>query len=274
MQQPTSFALVAGRGTYPLLLAESARKRGVRPLVIVACKGETDRSIARYADEIHWVGLSEIGRTLQIVKTSGVKHAIMAGSIAPASIFKACLDPFVRTIFARLTALHAHSIFGAFVEEFAKVGVELLPANLFMEDHMPAAGQLSARAPSDREEHDIALGLQIGKATSGLDIGQTVVIKEGMVLAVEAFEGTDAAIRRAGKLGGPGSVVIKVAKNEHDIRFDLPVIGRRTIESLRKARASALAIEAGRTILLEREAVLKAANRYNIAIVARNATPP
>lgn len=271
MQHPKSFALVAGRGAYPLLLAESAKKRGVHPLIVVACKGETDRSIARFADELHWVGLSEIGRALDIVKASGVKNAIMVGSIAPASIFKAYLDPFIRAIFARLPILHAHSIFGAFVEEFAKIGVELLPATLFMEDHMPAAGQLSTRAPTAPEERDIAIGLQIGKATSGLDIGQTVVVKDAMVLAVEAFEGTDAAIRRAGKLGGPGSVVIKVAKNNHDVRFDLPVIGPRTIQSLCKARATALAFEAGRTVLLEREAVLKAANRYNIAIVARNA---
>ncbi len=274
MQHPKSFALLAGRGVYPMLLAESAKKRGVAPLIVVACKGETDRGIARFADQLHWLRLSELGCTLDIVKASGVKSAIMVGSVAPASLFKAYLDPFIRGIISRLPILHAHSIFGAFAEEFARIGVELLPANLFMEDHMPAAGQLSARPPTEQEERDIAIGLQVGKATSGLDIGQTVVIKQGMVIAVEAFEGTDATIRRAGKVGGPGTVVVKVAKNNHDIRFDIPVIGLRTVQSLRKAGASTLAIEAGRTIFLERDTAISVANRYKISLVVRAATTP
>ncbi|MCA1809700.1 MAG: LpxI family protein [Lentisphaerae bacterium] len=147
-------------------------------------------------------------------------------------------------------------------------GVELLPACLFMEQAMPAAGLLAQRAPDERERRDIALGLRVAKATSGLDIGQTVVIKDGVVLAVEAFEGTDETMRRAGRLGGPGMVVVKAAKQGHDMRFDIPVVGMKTMQVLRKARAGVLAVEAGRTILLERDKLAAEADRIKLAFLA------
>ena len=154
------------------------------------------------------------------------------------------------------------------IESLSGVGIEFRPASLFMESAMPEPGTLTTREPDQREWLDVELGLKVAKTTSGLEIGQTVVIKEGTILAVEAFEGTDAAIQRAGKLGGPGGVVVKVAKSGHDMRFDIPVIGMRTLESLRKAGISTLALEARRTILLEREAILAEAARRGLAIVA------
>jgi DUF1009 family protein len=168
----------------------------------------------------------------------------------------------------RLPERNAHTIFGALAEELAGVGVELLPASSFMEQHLAPEGVLTARRPDDREQADIELGFRVAEATSSLDIGQTVVVKQGTILAVEAFEGTDETILRAGRLGGKGAVVVKTAKPGHDMRFDIPVVGDRTLRNLAKAGVSVLACQAGRTILLDRDAVVARADRTNISLVA------
>ncbi len=265
---PEALSLIAGRGVYPLLLAQSARVQGVRRIAAVAFKGETDRKLGGLVDEIRWLPMGQFGAMLDTLRGFGIPRAVMAGQIAPTNLFRVRFDRAGLALLAKLKERNAESIFGAIAGELAGIGVDLQPASLFMESTMPAPGQLSRRAPSEEEQSDIAIGLGVAKSTSGLDIGQTVVIKRGTILAVEAFEGTDAAILRAGELGGPGAVVVKVAKRGHDMRFDIPVVGRRTFKTLRRARIGALAVEAGRTILLEREALVEEADRLGIAWVS------
>lgn len=264
----TQFALLAGKGEYPLLLARSARRQGVQRIVAVAFRRETDRAIAGLADETHWVYLGQLQALLDAFRKTGIRHVVMAGQITPTHLFNLRLDRAALAMLARLPERNAHTIFGAFCDELKGIGMELLPASQFMEDTMPAAGLIANRPPTTGEEADIALGIRVAKATSGIEIGQTVVVKQGTILAVEAFEGTDEAIRRAARLGGAGIVVVKVAKRGHDMRFDIPVIGLRTLMTLRKARAAVLAVEAGRTILLNREELVRQADRMNLCFTA------
>ncbi|MEI7438000.1 MAG: UDP-2,3-diacylglucosamine diphosphatase LpxI, partial [bacterium] len=262
--------LIAGNGSYPLELAAAAKARGVRRLCVIAMRGETSRAIGRLADEIHWLPLGKLQLLLDTARRTGIAHAVMAGQISPTAVFRLAfmMDQRLRALVARLPAMNAHTVFPAIAGELRGVGVELLPAYLFMESKMPAPGTLTARAPTAAQSADIQLGLRTAKLTGSLEIGQTVVVKNGAILAVEAFEGTDAAIRRAGKLGGAGAVVVKVAKRGHDMRFDIPVVGLRTLRALRRAGIGALAIEAGRTIMLERETFLRRADRAGICVVA------
>jgi UDP-2,3-diacylglucosamine hydrolase len=181
------------------------------------------------------------------------------------------LDSAMLGLLSGLKLKNAETIFGAVGARLAEVGIALLPASSFMESFMPAAGVITKRGPTDTENTDITAGFKIANAVSALDIGQTIVMKSGTVIAVEAFEGTNQAILRAGKLAGKGTAVIKVAKHGHDMRFDIPVVGQDTIRTLYKAGASALAVEAGRSIILEKEIVAKMADSANICIVA---TPP
>lgn len=265
---PESLGIIAGKGVYPRLLADSARKQGVKRLYAVAFRKETDPVLEKYADQVDWLYLGQLGAMLEAFKASGVKQVVMAGQITPTHLFRIRMDGPMLALLSRLRVRNAETIFGAVGDELRKIGVELLPASLFMEHTMPEAGVLSARAPTEQESADIQLGLKVAKTTSGLDIGQTVVIKNGTILAVEAFEGTDAAIARAGELGGPGAVVVKVAKRGHDMRFDIPVVGEHTMKSLRRIRASVLAVEAKRTILLDREVVVREADRQGLCLVA------
>ena len=265
---PSALGIIAGRGVYPLLLAESARRQGVQHLFALAFKGETDRSIARRVDRVAWINMGQLGAALAALRESGVKEAVMAGQITPTNLFRMRMDRELLALLGRLRARNAETIFGACSEELGRIGIALRPASLFMEDHMPAAGVLGARAPTAEECADIALGCQAAKVTSGLDIGQTVVVKQGTILAVEAFEGTDETIVRAGRLGGPGCVIVKVAKRGHDMRFDIPVVGERTLKLLRKIKAAVLAVEAHRAILLDRPALVAQADRQGLALVA------
>jgi DUF1009 family protein len=266
---PERLVLIAGGGEYPMLLAQSAKHQGVRHLAAVALRGETDRAIARHSDDVAWFRVGQFGAIVEHLKRLAIPQAVMVGSVAPTCLFHFRLDAWTVNLLRRLPAWNAHSIFGAVVKELADAGVELLPAWRFMETHMPAPGLLAARPPTEQEERDIALGFQVALAIGALDIGQTVVVKDGAVLAVEGFEGTDEAIARGGKLGGPGAVVVKAAKAGHDMRFDIPVVGPRTLKSLQRIRASALAVQAGRTILLGRDAVVRAADRAGICFLAR-----
>jgi DUF1009 family protein len=264
----TELVLIAGKGDYPLLLARSARQQGVTRIVAIAFRHETSREIERCVDDVRWVYLGQLQAVFDSFQAAGIRHAVMAGQITPTHLFSLRFDRAALALLGRLKERNAHSIFGGFCDELNRLGVELLPASQFMESAMPAAGPIAGREPTESERADITLGLRVAKTTSGIEIGQTVVLKQGTILAVEAFEGTDEAILRGGRLGGPGVVVVKVAKRGHDMRFDIPVIGLRTLKALRKARAAVLAVEARRTILLEREAVTREAARQNLAIVA------
>ncbi|MDD2236778.1 MAG: UDP-2,3-diacylglucosamine diphosphatase LpxI [Kiritimatiellae bacterium] len=258
--------IIAGRGMYPIVLAQSARAQGVERIDVVAFKGETSRAIEVYADTVHWLRVGQLEKLLNLVKACGLSQVVMAGQIAPRNLFHARLDKRMLGILRSLPAWNAHTIFGAVADELRGVGAELMPAGLYMQSAMPAPGVLTARGPTPSEEKDIALGLQVARWSSHYEVGQTVVVKNGVVLAVEAFEGTDKAILRAGQLGGDGLVVVKLAKPGHDMRFDIPVVGLKTLKMLKRAGATALALEAGRSIVLETERVVQQADRQNLAI--------
>ncbi len=266
--RPAELLLIAGGGAYPVELIRSARAQGVRRIVALAFRGETDRAVPALADETRWLTMGRLHDALATAESVGIRDAVMAGRIHPSNLFRLRPDRAAFEMLAALKVKNAETIFGAIADRLAERGVRLHPAYLFMEQAMPAPGQLSARAPTAREEADIALGRRVAKATSGLDIGQSVLIKDGVILAIEAFEGTDEAIRRAGRLGGAGAVLVKCAKRGHDMRFDIPVIGTRTVRNLRRIRASALAVEAGRTIVLERAAVVREADRQGLCLIA------
>jgi len=270
VDKPKRFALIAGRGAYPGILASSARDQGAEHITAIAFRRETDPVIAKLTDDTHWVHLGQLQKMMDALKSSGTKHAIMAGQITPTHLFNVRMDGAMITLLRGLKTRNAETIFGAIAAKLKEIGVELLPASLYMEPFMPAAGTLSQRTPTESENADIEIGIRVALATSSLDIGQTVVIKEGTVLAVEAFEGTNETIRRAAKLAGRGCVVVKLAKPGHDMRFDIPVIGAHTIKVLKKAGASALAVEAGRSILLEQEKVISEADKAGLALVAFN----
>ncbi len=264
----TEIGILAGRGDYPIQLARSARAQGVRKIFAIAFRHETDRALAKYVDEIHWIYLGQFGAVRDAFRSNGIKVAVMAGGITPTHLFSLRFDRFTLDLLSRLKDRNAHTIYGAACDALKAIGVELLPASQFMESAMPGAGLIGGRTPTESEMADIQLGLRVAKLTSGIDIGQTVVIKTGTILAVEAFEGTDETILRAGKLGKGGAVVVKVAKKDHDMRFDIPIVGMRTMKVLRKSKTAVLAVEAKRTILLEREKLIAEANRLGISLIA------
>lgn len=237
----------------------------------VAFRHETDPVIERLVDDVRWLRVGQLGAMLDYFQSVGVTDVVMAGQIAPRNLFHLRPDRMAWELLAGLSERNAHTIFGAVGDRLRAVGIELQPASLYMEEAMPPAGRLTRRVPTEGEQRDIDLGFLVVEQTSALDIGQTVVVKDGAILAVEAFEGTDAAIRRGGKLGGAGAVAVKAAKRGHDMRFDIPVVGERTIQVLRRARVAVLAVEAGRCILLDRERVVWRANRFGVGLIVRPA---
>jgi DUF1009 family protein len=266
--------IIAGKGAYPRVLATSAREEGVPRLFAVAFKKETDRIIEELVDDVKWLAVGQLNGLLDAFAESGVKQVVMAGQITPTHLFRVRPDRGMLELLAGLKERNAHTIFGAVGEKLRERGIELKPASLFMQAAMPEAGILSRRSPVASEEADIALGIRVAQTVGELDIGQTVIVKEGTVVAVEAFEGTDAAITRAGKLAGASTVVVKAAKPGHDMRFDIPVVGKRTLKRLKKAKASVLAVEAGRCIFLDREAVVAQADRQGLCLVVLPAGRP
>lgn len=266
-----SLGIIAGNGDFPLIFARAARRQAVGRLVAAAFEGETSPEIAKLVDEVEWIRLGQLNKLIQAFTTRGVKRAVMAGGITPANLFKnLSLDFRMISAAARLRQRNAETIFGAIAEELAKDGVELLDARPFLGDLVPKPGVLTRRRPSKEQRDDIEFGLKIAKQVSALDIGQTVVVKKGTVLAVEAFEGTDECIRRGGALAGErgGAVVVKVSKPGQDFRFDIPCVGMRTIESCAAGKVGALAVEAGATLLLDRDRVLGAAEEQGLCIEA------
>ena len=270
---PETLGIIAGRGSYPWQLARSAHAQGVKRVVAFAFRHETSLLVQHYADETRWLWLGQLQALLDAIQAAGVTQVVMAGQIEPTRLFSLRLDRLALSALRALPERNAHTIFGAIADLLQGVGATLLPASSFMETEMPSAGLLSSRPPTDRELADLRLGALVAKTTSGLDIGQTVVVKEGTILAVEGFEGTDKTILRAGTLSGRsgGAVVVKVAKRGHDMRFDIPVIGLRTFKMLKKAKISCLAVEANRTILLEREHLVALANRLSLSFLAIDA---
>ncbi len=267
-----ALGIIAGNGEFPLILAREARQ----PTVAVAFEGETSPEIEKLAGEVEWIKLGQLNKLIEAFTRRGVTRAVMAGGITPSNLFKNLrLDFRMMAVAARLKVRNAETIFGAIAEELAKDGVELLDPRPFLGDSVPKAGPLTRGKPDRQQQADIAFGLKIAKEVSRLDIGQTVVVKEGTVLAVEGFEGTDECIRRGGALAGDngGAVVVKVSKPNQDFRFDIPCVGIKTIESCAAGHIAVLAVEAGRCLLLGRDNVLRAAENHDLHIVAVEDSP-
>ncbi len=259
--------VIAGGGCYPRMLVEGAKKAGVPRVDVLAVKGSTLRATCKAADRVHWITLGQIADGIRWIGEQKYDGAFLAGQINPLSLFRGRFDETVKGWLAELKVKNAHSIFGKLAEKFADVGVPILPASYYMDDHLPGVGTLTARGLSEDEQADADHARRVVRDIGRNDIGQTVMVKSGMVLAVEAFEGTNAAIKRGGKLGGKGSVVFKAAREGHDMRFDIPVVGLRTLKVMRRAGATALVFQAGRLVLLDNAAVIDYANRHGIAIV-------
>jgi DUF1009 family protein len=266
---PETLGIIAGNGVYPRLLAEAARRAGVKRIIVAAFTDETDDRISGIVDDTRWMRVGQLGKLISGFRDAGVAHAIMAGQIAPKNLFDLRPDFKTLLLLARLKRRNAESIFAAIGDELASAGITLLPATSFLEDALAPSGLVAGRKLSRREEDDVAFGFEIAREVSRLDIGQTVLVKNGTVLAVEAFEGTNEAIKRGGALGRKDAVMVKVAKPNQDMRFDVPVIGVATIAIASESHLRVIAIEAGRTLLLEKEALIDAAGRSNISIVAR-----
>lgn len=265
---PDTLGIIAGNRSLPLLLAQEARRQGVKHLVAVAVEGETDPALASLVDDIVWLRVGQLSKMIAAFTERGVKQCVMAGQIAPRNLFDLRPDLRAMGVLLRLRERNAHTIFGAIADELKRDGVELIEATPWLEPLMPGVGfQLGPRL-SDAQRADVEFGFRIAKEVSRLEIGQTVLVKAGTVLAVEAFEGTDKCLARGGQLAGTagGAVAVKVAKERHDFRFDIPCLGPQTLETCAAARIAVLAFEAGRSLLLEQEACERLAREHKISV--------
>lgn len=259
--------VIAGGGLYPKLVIDGAKRAGVARVDVLAVKGSTKRATWKAADNVHWITIGQIADGIRWMGSEGYDGAILAGQVNPLSLFRGRFDDEVKGWLAELPVKNAHSIFGKLIEKIEAAGVKVLPASLYMDDYIPSAGTLTKRSLSGSEASDLKHAIAVAEDVGLHDIGQSVMVKSGMVVAVEAFEGTNAAIKRGGKLAGRGSLVFKAARQGHDMRFDIPVVGLKTLKTMKKARASALVFQAGRLVLLDREDVVRYADAHGIAIV-------
>jgi UDP-2,3-diacylglucosamine hydrolase len=266
---PDVLGIIAGNGAYPQLLANSARKAGVKKIVSAAFTDETDPVLAQHVDLVEWMRVGQLGRLLNFFRDQKVHHAIMAGQIAPKNLFDLRPDWKALLLLGRLKQRNAESIFAAIADELAVIDIDLLPATTFLEDSLALTGLIAGPKLSRREQEDVDLGWKIGKEIARLDIGQTVIVKNGTVVAVEALEGTNETIGRGGALARKDAIMVKVAKPNQGTRFDVPVIGIETIRVAAAAKLRVIAVEAGKTLLLERGAIVDLANRSKISLVAR-----
>lgn len=260
--------IIAGSGPLPILAAREAKASG-RMVVVVAIREETDPRVEAVADRLHWVGVGQLGGLIRAFRHEGVTEAIMVGQVRMSHLFSR-VRPDVRgaLLYMRLKDRQGDSIMEAVAEELQREGVSLLDCTQYLTGVLVEQGVLTQRNPTTEEWEDIRFGQEVARTVAQLKIGQTVVVKRGTVLAVEAIEGTDAAVRRGAELGQGGVVVVKVCRPDHDFRFDVPVVGLRTIAVLHEVGATVLAMEAKRTLLLDREQALALADEVGIAVVA------
>jgi UDP-2,3-diacylglucosamine hydrolase len=259
--------LIAGDGKLPLLLASSLRS-GSRPVVAIGHRGATETNLKAMVNTLHWVNIGELGKIIDLLKEEGVKKALFAGGI-PKTLFFSEAKPDGRAIqvLSRLKDKKDDAILRAIAQEVESEGIRVVSPIPFLKDAMAPRGCWSGRKPTEREEKDMAFGWRIAKRVGRLDIGQCVVVKEQMVLAVEAIEGTNETIRRGGTLGRGDVMVIKICKPRQDRRLDLPVIGPLTVTTLQEAGASALVVEAGKTIVVDKEEVIHQADQDQICLI-------
>ena len=261
--------LIAGNGKFPILFAQKAKAQNYR-VIAAGIKGDTPIVLRLFVEKLSVFKVGELKNLFSYFKESGVKQVIMAGQVNPDNLFEknVKLDNEFQRLFDALKDRKADTIFKAVADKLKEEGMELMDSTLLLKDHLAPKGTLTKRGPSLAELADIEFGAKIAKTMGAIDVGQTVVVKEKAIVAIEAMEGTDKTILRGGKIAQSGAVVVKMSKPNQDLRFDVPVIGPRTIQTMIKANAKCLAIEAGKTLLIDRDASIKLANKAGICIVA------
>ena len=268
-QIPDTIGLIAGNGLYPGTFAREARKAGVATLVAAAFVDETDPVLGELVDRIEWMRVGQLGRMIKYFKGHGVTRAVMVGQIAPKNLFDLRPDLRLLKMLGRVKERNAETLFAGIAGELEADGIVLLPATTFLDDLIPGVGHVCGPVLSARQEEDAAFGLRIAKEVSRLDIGQTVLVKKGTVLAVEAFEGTNEAIKRGGAMGRGGAMMVKVSKPKQDLRFDVPVVGPATIETAAASGVNAIVVEAGGTLLLGKEEIFRLCRERRVSLFAR-----
>ena len=266
--------LIAGNGRFPFLVLEAARAQG-HEVTVVAAKEETFPELEHLADRlgcaVHWISLGQLGTCIKVLRTAGVTHAVMAGQVKHNKIFSGGIMPdltFIKVL-SQLATKNTDGLIGAVANVLHDNGIDLINSTALLEPLLAGAGVLSRRTLTADEQRDVEFGYTMADTIAGLDIGQTVAVKDRAVVAVEAMEGTDAVIARAGELAGPGVSIVKVAKPKQDMRFDVPVVGVATIEAMKKAGATALSVDAGQALMIDGPAIVTAADAAGIAIVGR-----
>lgn len=260
--------LIAGSGKYPLYLIREIRKTGTM-VVVFGLKGEAEKTLDDEADKIYHMGMGQVGKFIKICKLEGISEVIMAGRMGHTNIFRNLkLDKRALGILMRVKDKRANSLIRGVAEELEKDGIKLVDSIAYMSPYLVPPGVLTSRKLSKKEKEDIEFGFRTAKAIAGHDIGQTVVVKDRAVLAVEAMEGTDETMRRGGRIGGNGAVVVKVSKPDQDRRFDLPVLGMNTVKTAEESGVGVIAFSAGMTLLLDREEMVKACNDSRITLFA------
>ena len=273
-EEREKIGLIAGGGQFPLLIAEAAKKRGIA-VIAVAHQGDTEPSLSDAVDEITWVKLGQLGRLIKFLKKYDVKKTLMAGSIAKKRMFRN-IRPDLKSIaiFSKMAVFHDDDILRAVSDELMKEGIEIVSSTRYLPELLAPPGCLTRKKPTRAEQEDVRFAWNVAKELGRLDIGQCVVVRRKTVLALEAMEGTDETIRRGGRLAREKAVVVKVSKPNQDLRFDVPSVGLETIRVMSDVKASLLAVEAGRTILFDREEMVALADEMGMSIISLDGAPP
>jgi len=261
------YGLIAGNGQFPFLVVEGARRSGAS-LTVVAIKEETDRRIDEVADNVTWVGIGQLGKMISVFKKNNVSQAMMAGQVKHVQIFSGSIpDMRMVKMLWNLPRRNTDALIGGVAAELAKEHIELIDSTYFIKDHLAPTGVLTKRKPTDVEQENLDYGLHIAGEIARLDLGQTIVVRAKACVAIEAMEGTDATILRAGELANGKLTVIKVAKPDQDMRFDVPVVGVPTIENMIAAGATCLSVTSGKTLIFNREKMIDLANKHKICVI-------
>jgi hypothetical protein len=264
-----TIGLIAGGGQFPLMVSEAARKIDFR-VVAVAVNGETEPSLSDKVDEIVWIKLGQLGQLIKAFKKEGVQKALMAGTITKRRMFEN-IRPDLKglTVMSKLAIFHDDDILRAVAAELAREGIEIVSSTTYLPELIAPLGSLTRRRPNKTENEDIYFGWEVAKELGRMDVGQCVVVRSKTVLALEAIDGTDETILRGGRLAKKNAVVVKVSKPNQDLRFDVPSVGLNTVRVMSEVKASALAVEAGKTLIFEKSEMIKYADRAGIAIISR-----
>ena len=269
MPSPDIIGIIAGNGIYPETFVAGARRAGVKKLAVCAFENETKPELAAKVDAIEWVRVGQLSRMIKFFVTQGVKQCVMVGQIAPKNLFDLRPDFRLLLMLAKLKQRNAETLLGAIADELKKDGIELLPATTFLEDLVPGPGVVAGPSLKKRRWEDVDYGFTIAKESSRLDIGQTVVVKNGTVLAVEAFEGTNECVKRGGSLGKGNATMVKVSKPNQDMRFDVPVVGPDTIRNAAESGVDVIAVEAGKTLVLAKNEVETLCQTLKVTLVGK-----